>query len=345
MPLEFDPATRTFTSVPRIDPGQAQQYELRQEKVRTQSGEWALQQQKEAWELQKQASAQTANLTQQFLSQWGTGMADLKDLYKSILSGETGGAAGPLSDLQDRIMEEYEEFKTEYQPMEREFFEQAREELGVRRGLVGQMAELAKPDYEGVAGRAGADVTAQSEMARQAEARRTMSLGLDPTSGRFGALTRRSFLDEARNRVIAMNVARRGEKERVAGVTGQALQLTDPSLTAGIGLGLQERRTGMLGTAADIGVAQAGIQRSQAEMVGGYARDVVRPYGELGFTLLGHQLGQGQGVPAPGAGGYGTPAAPTTPTETPAAGVPSLSIRERSGGSNIDWARAHGFRI
>lgn len=326
----------------KVTPEQeAQQLGLRQEGIRTEAAQWGLKQQKEAWEFQKQQSVQTANLTQQFLSQWGTGMEDLKGLYDRILSGQTGGS-GPLADLQTKIMEEYESFKTEYQPIEREFFEQAREELGVRKGLVGQMAELAKPDYEGVAGRAGADVTAQSEMARQAEARRTMSLGLDPTSGRFGALTRRSFLDEARNRVIAMNVARRGEKERVTGVTGAALQLIDPSRTAEVGLGIQERRTGMLGTAADIGVAQAGVQKAQAEMVGGYARDVVRPYGELGFTLLGHQLGQG--VPTPGT--YvtpGTPAAPTAPA--PAASQPPKPGFGGGGGSSLDWSRRHGFNV
>ena len=328
--IQYDRATNTWGTPEQI----AEQYQLRQEGIRTEAAGWSLQQQKEAWQLQKQQSVQTANLTQQFLSQWGTGMEDLKDLYGRILSGETGGS-GPLADLQTKIMEEYESFKTEYQPMEREFFQAAREELGVRKELIGGMRELARPDYEGVAGRAGADVTAQSEMARQAEARRTMSLGLDPTSGRFGALTRRSFLDEARNRVIAMNLARRGEKERVAGVTGQALQLTDPSLTAGIGAGIQERRTGMLGTAADIATAQAGVQKAQAEMVGGYARDVVRPYGEVGFTLLGRQIGQG--VPTPGT--YGTPAAPTTPATTEA----PKSIKAHSGSSFLDWRRAHGM--
>jgi len=273
-------------------------YGLQQEGIRTQSGQLALQQQKEAWELQKQQAGATANLTKQFLSQWGVGMEKLGSLYDKILSGESGGAAtGKLGELTDKIMQEYEDFKTEYQPMEREFFEAAQEELGVRRELTGQMRELARPDYEGVAGRAMADVAGQSEMGRQAAAREAMSMGLDPTSGRFGALTRKSYLDEARSRAIAANLARRGEKERVTGVTTEAMGLIKPSETAAVGLGIQKGRTGLLTTAGELGKAQADIQRSYADIVGNYGEQMVKPYGEVGLTLMGHQLGQGMGVP------------------------------------------------
>jgi len=234
-------------------------YGLKQEGIRTQAGEFALQQQKEAWELQKQQAGATANLTKQFLSQWGVGMEKLGSMYDKILSGETGGA-GRLGDLTDKIMQEYEEFKTEYQPMEREFFEEAQEELGARRELRGQLQQLATPDYEGAAGRATADVAGQSEMARQAAAREAMSMGLDPTSGRFGALTRKSYLDEARSRAIAANLARRGEKERVAGLTTEAMGLIKPSETAAVGLGIQKGRTGLLTTAGELGKAEADIR-------------------------------------------------------------------------------------
>ena len=300
-------------------------YALRQEGIRTGGAEWALQQQKEAWELQKQSAQNTANLTQQFLSQWGVGMEKLGNLYDKILSGETGGAAGPLGELTDKIMQEYEDFKTEYQPMEREFFEAAREELGIRRDLAGQLQRLATPDYEGVAGTAMADVAGQSEMARQAAAREAMGYGIDPTSGKFGALTRKSYLDEARNRAIAANLARRGEKERVSGLTTEALGLIKPSETAGVGLGIQKGRTGLLTTAGELGKARADIQRSYADIVGNYGEQMVQPYGEVGFTLLGHQLGQGGGVPATGI----TPAATTGTTQEQA--IPTRGL-QRTGG-------------
>jgi len=329
---------------PNYAEAQAAELQLTQERTRTEAGTWALGREKEAWELQKKSTTATANLTKQFLDQWGVGMADLKGFYEKILSGETGGAAGGvLGDLQSKIMEEYESFKTEYQPMEREFFGQAREELGVRKELVGQMRELARPDYAGVAGRAAADVTGQSEMARQAEQRKMMSMGIDPTSGRFGALTRRSFLDEARNKAISMNLARRGEKERISGITGQALELTDPSKTAGIGLGLQARRTGMLETAASIGKTQADILKTKADIIGGYAENVVRPYGEFGGTLLGYGIGRGGGMGVP-SGGYTFPGAPS-PAPSPAPGgagtdggmrlQPGLAPSGGGGGSTV----------
>jgi hypothetical protein len=303
--IQYDRMTNTWGTPEQI----AEQYALRQEGTRTQAGEWGLQREKEAWELQKKQSGVTADLTKQFLSQWGVGMESLKDLYSQILGGD-GGTAGPIGDLSKKVLEEYESFKTEYAPLQKQFFEQAGEELGVRKEMIGQLKGLAIPDYEGAAGRAKADVAGQSEMARQAESRRLMSLGLDPTSGKFGALTKKGYLDEARNTAIAMNLARRGEKERVTGITGQAIELADPRIASSIGLGLQEQQTGMLKTTADLARAQADIEGTRAGVVSSYAKDVVSPYGQVGFTLLGQQIGQGTYQPGMSAGA-GIPAEST----------------------------------
>lgn len=311
---------RTRAGIP-MGTGDMNQELYRQEALRTDVGEWGFQREKEAWEMQKQQAGVTAELTKQFLSQWGVGMENLKDLYSQILGGD-GGTAGQVGELSQKVLEEYESFKEEYAPLQREFFQQAGEELGVRREMIGQLRGLATPDYEGEAGRARADVAGQSEMARQAESRRLMSLGLDPTSGKFGALTKKSYLDEARNTAIAMNLARRGEKERVTGITGQAIQLADPRIASSIGLGLQEQGTGMLKTTADLARAQADIEQSRAGIVSSYAQNVVNPYGQVGFTLLGQQIGQGtyagggvpMGAPAPPAGSA-TPQATAIPTD------------------------------
>lgn len=310
---------------------------MRQERLRTDVGEWGLEREQEAWELQKKQAGVTADLTKQFLSQWGVGMEGLKDLYSQILGGD-GGAAGAVGDLSRKVLEEYESFKTEYAPLQKQFFEQAGEELGFRKEMIGQLKGLAIPDYEGAAGRAKADVAGQSEMARQAESRRLMSLGLDPTSGKFGALTKKGYLDEARNTAIAMNLARRGEKERITGITGEAIQLADPRIASSIGLGLQEQQTGMLKTTADLAKTQADIEKSRADVVSGYAQNVVSPYGQVGFTLLGQQIGAGTyaggGVPT------GAPAAPA-PAQTQA--IPTPTPTYSGGNTFLDWRRAHGM--
>ena len=310
----------------RAEQGQAReagQLGIQQERTITGMGEFGLQREKEMWDLQKKSAQSTANLTKQFLDQWGVGMSDLKDLYKSILGGGGTGLgalpaeiSGPMQEFTDKISAEYESFKTKYEPLETAGIESSLGELAARSGMITQLQDLSKADYEGVSGRAMADVSAQSEMGRQAEARRMMGMGIDPTSGRFGSLTRRSFLDEARNKAIAANIARRGEKERVTGITATGLQLIDPMVGANIASGLSGQRTGLLGMGADVTMVgartAADIARAKADIVGGYAENVVRPYGELGFTLLGSGMGgvpttlPGTGIPVGGSGaGYG----------------------------------------
>jgi hypothetical protein len=302
---------------------------VRQEQLRTATGEWALQREQEAWQLQKQSAQATAQLTQQFLNQWGVGMQNLTDLYDRVLSGE--GASGQLGDLSSRIMDELNEFQETYAPMEREFFEQARDDLRARSEMTGQLRDLTRADYEGVAGRARADVAGQSEMARQSAAREAMSMGLDPTSGKFGALTKKSYLDEARNTAIAMNIARRGEKERVAGLTGQAIELIDPRIAAEIGQGLQESRTGMIGNITDIARAQADIESSRANILNSYAQNVVSPYGQVGFSLLGNQIGQGMYA----GGGYAVPMPTSTGGGTTDTGSSVRTAVPITGGSSL----------
>jgi len=67
-----------------------------------------------------------------------------------------------------------------------------------------------------------------------------MGMGIDPTSGRFGALSRRSALDEARNKAAAMTRARQTETARATGLRLEG----------------EEQMTGMLG---DIGQVAGGI--------------------------------------------------------------------------------------
>jgi len=146
-----------------------------------------------------------------------------------------------------------------------------------------------------------------------------LGMGVDPTSGKFGALTRRSYLDQARDEAIAANLARRGEKERVSGLTAQGIQLADPRIASSIGLGLQQSRTGLLSSASDIAAANARIQEAKAGILGGFAQNVVNPFGSIGFGLLGQQIGSG----IYGGGGYSPP--PAIPANVTPVAPPSAS--------------------
>ena len=309
---------------------------LQQERTLTGGGEFALTQAKESWELQKKSAQSNAKLTQQFLDQWGVGMSDLKDIYKSILGGGGTGLgalpdeiSGPMKEFTDKISSEYDSFKENYAPLESAGIESSLSELGARSGMISQFQDLSKADYEGVSGRAMADVAGQSETARQAEARNMMSMGIDPTSGRFGSLTKKSYLDEARNKAIAANVARRGEKERVTDVTARGLELVDPMIGANIATGISGQRSGLLKTGADItntgAKTAADIAKAKADIVGGYAKNVVNPYGELAFTMLGSGMGGG-GYTAPATPGTGIPTSGTAqPSQIETAATPVAS--------------------
>ncbi|MBU1066966.1 hypothetical protein KKE60_04230, partial [Patescibacteria group bacterium] len=167
---------------------------IRQGDAATGAAEFTLQREKEKWDLEKKSAAATQKLTEQFLSQWGVGMDTIKGIYEGILGtgGTTkegaGGAFGGLNDLVSKITGEYDEFKKTYSSLEEAGIESAREDLGMRREALGNLQDLSKADYKGVAGRAMTDVAVQSNAAREAEARNAMSLGIDPSSGKFGAL-------------------------------------------------------------------------------------------------------------------------------------------------------------
>jgi hypothetical protein len=219
-------------------------------------------------------------------------------------------------DINKQMDEQYAEYRRTYDPAAREFLQGAREEAGLRRGMAQSIMDASKPDYEGVMGRAAGDVTAQSEIARQASQREMLSYGIDPGSGRFGALTRRSYLDEARNKAIAMNLARRGEKERVTNLALEGMKVVDPTKQGELALGFARTGAEMLGqkagvakAAADVSIAQtqalSNIARSASDIAGSYGSQVVQPYGEMAGYFLGKSRGNVQlpmtitsGIPA-----------------------------------------------
>lgn len=287
------------------------------------TAKWQLQQQQEAWELQKAGAKQAGELAGKFLQLWTGAMGDVQGMYKQAFSSlegiagqiAGGGADTGLGGIADMIMQEYDRYRTEMAPAEQEFIEGARGEAVARRGMTDRLMELGTADYEGEMGAAVTDVRKQSEIARQAEARRLLGMGIDPSSGRFGALTRKSAIDEARNTAIAMNVARRGEKERVGQLALQGLQVLDPTKMGQ--LAIESRRTGteLLGRTADIAKAEADIQVARTNalsnlagttgsLASGYSTAITQPLGEMAGFYMG-QAGANlpaSAIPSPSTG-------------------------------------------
>jgi hypothetical protein len=247
----------------------------------------------------------SGDLAAQFLTAWGGSINDIKSMYgdaasvlKSLISGESGGAIKPqlggLKDLSDLMKQEYTSYKEQYAPLEKEFMMGAREMGSGKRNILRDLAEGGGKwvDTEGAAGRAKADVAIQGELQNQAEARKLMAMGIDPSSGRFGALTRKGAIDLAGETVRAMNLARQTEK--TAGLArGTALaNAMNPSEFANIGLGIRREGTDILKGAGAMEQARANVQSqylqtmgnlgsSYANMVGGMARDITNPLAEM----------------------------------------------------------------
>lgn len=273
---------------------------------------WQLAQAQEAWDLKKKQADQSSKLASEFLTAWTGSLGDMKNMYQSAfdtLTGLTGsiqsqttGTMGKLTEISDMIGKEYENYRTAYGGAEDEFLGAAREEAQIRQGLVRGIQDASKADYEGVEGRAAADVAGQSDTERQAEARRLMSLGVDPTSGRFGALTKKSSMDEARNTAIAMNVARRGEKERVTNLALEGTKILDPQKTGGMAIAIRKggnemltNQAGVLGKVADVETARTkaitDIAATQGQMTNMYSQSIAQPYGEMAGYFMGQAGG------------------------------------------------------
>jgi len=247
-----------------------------------------------------ESSQATSRITQQFLQQWGdineATLSSLTDTLKSLDSGQAYAGSEQIADLISDVKAQSKQFNKQYGSLESEAIESASADFRSQRELTGQYMGLATPDYEGVTGRAATDVRGASERARQAGAREMMSYGVDPTAGKFGALTRPDYLTQARNEAIAMNLARRGEKERVTDITARGLELIDPTKAAAIASNIQGLRSGLTETRA--GLAEADIEartqiaKTKAD-IAGQITDVGRDYGSAGMTMLGLETAGG----------------------------------------------------
>lgn len=260
---------------------------------------WDLQLSKEQWDFEKKQAAAAGKFATKFMGEWSSAMKGLKDVYgktfDAIFGGGDGGAiggqVGKLNELGDLMTQEYKDYRDKWGATETEFMEQAKVEGQARGQAISELQQYSRPDYEGVTGRAAADVKGQSEIARQSEAREMQGYGIDPSAGKFGALTRRSYLDEARDTAINMNLARRGEKERAAGVSLDIAKTADPRISGNLALGISQGGNALARTAADVYGAGAQAISSQtnslANLTSSYGSQVVSPYAEMAGTMMG----------------------------------------------------------
>lgn len=319
----------------QIDPlAQARERAFIEEKMgRTalDTAKWELQAKKEAWEAQKKQADTSGQLATQFLSNWGGAMTDLKSMFgaagqnlssaMSLLKGEGGGKMpdemkgylSTITDLQNMMKEQYTSYQTQFAPTEQEFLKGAREEMGARREVTGRLLEAGKARPEDAAMRAGTDVKLQAEIGEREAARELMSMGVDPSGGRFGALSRRSAVQTAGEQAKAMNAARIAEKNRATQVNLATAAGLRPEQLASVATNIRGEGTKMLGATADIaragadivgrqqamdlerlrGITQLGT--AQAGLAGQYAQSVVQPFGEL----AGYYLGKSGGAISP----------------------------------------------
>jgi len=265
------------------------------------------------------------------------------------MPAEMKGYLGTITDLQKTMTDNYTSYQTQFAPTEQEFLKGAREEMGARREVTGRLLKEGEARPEDAAMRAGTDVKLQAEIGQRESARELMSMGVDPSGGRFGALSRKSAIQTAGEQAKAMNTARITERNRATQVNLATAAQLRPEQLAATATNIRGEGTKMLGATADIARAGADIVgkqqaidlarlqgltqlgTAQAGLASQYAQGVVQPFGEL----AGYYLGKAGGTINPA--GISTSTAPTVtskrttavPTK-PAAKTPEYDVGNAS---------------
>lgn len=243
--------------------------------------------------------AASSQMTNEFLSKWGDMNQKALEVLTGSLSGTLTGntpASGIYADLIGNIKTQISDFDANYGDATKQLLDTTMQDIQTRRGLVTDLTNMARPDYEGVSGKAAADVGTQFETARGEMARDAMSYGVDPTSGKFGALSKKSTLGEARAKVEAMNRARGAEKERSSGLMINAINAIDPTASANLASNLMNQKGQLLGLQTNAAQALSAAEKAKADTALGIANTIAgigEQYGSLGSSMLGLQTAQG----------------------------------------------------
>lgn len=282
------------------------------------------------------------DLADKFLASWNQYMTDAKGIYNEALKGFDQGydylrdatkSIDALGDIGADVENDLNTFRQQFGPLQGELAEGARGNLRNQQQMGAQLKDLATADYEGAAGRAMADVSQQTEIGRQADARRMAALGQDPTALRSRAISANTTTGEATGKALAANMARRGEKDRVTGITGQAYQLFDPNNLAKTALSirsagdsLQQLRGNLasqsVATRANLANTWGQMATAQGNIGGDVATKIGSQYGDMAGLFAGLNYANNQSLPAA--------PAPTRPSMPSYSGSMAVS----SGGGN-----------
>ena len=275
-----------------------------------------------------EVSKEAMEMSKKYLGEWNEGLKTaggmyneainmLKDTQKSV-SAAYQDISTNMSGMSDDLATEWNSMKSQWGDVQGELVGAAKDDIANRQELTRQYMDLTKSDEEGASGRAMADVAAQSEAGRKAEAMRLQGLGIDPTSGRTRSMMRTSRNEEALNKAMAGNKARLAEKDRVAGLTAEGLKLIDPTKSVDAASAIQTMSNDLLKARSNLEVNRANIQgdltQTSANLAGkygdvasGYASNIVAPKGEMGAAQLGvSQATRPGATAAPSSGGRRT---------------------------------------
>lgn len=253
------------------------------------------------------AAKSAAPLAKKYMQMWQGSLESTKGMFNKAMANVDRGwdAIKTMQDdkvdfskLSGDLESEWNNIKDKFGGLTDQAITMAGEEMTQRAALGKQLTSLAQPDYEGASGRAMADVSGQAAKSRQAEQRRMAGLGIDPTSGRGRSQMNTISQQETLSKATAANQARRGEKERVTGVTTKAMELIDPSKTAKIATDVQGAKNAVMQGRIQVGDAQVrqstgisnaiqGMTGAAANLASGYASSVTAPVGEAAGVYSG----------------------------------------------------------
>jgi len=255
-----------------------------------------------------EVSKEAAEMSKKYLGEWNAGLEKAGGMYNAAIT-EIGKAQGTVADayadvsknmgdMSADLATEWNSMKEQWGGIQSDLVGSAQGDITDRNALKRQFMDLTRSDEEGASGRAMADVAAQSEAGRQAEAMRLSGLGIDPTSGRTRSMMTMDRNAEALNKAMAGNKARLAEKDRVAGLTAKGLELIDPTKSVDAASRIQGMSNDLLATRSNLEVNRGNTMGNlamtsgklagmQGDLAGSYASNIVAPKGELGAAQLG----------------------------------------------------------
>lgn len=206
---------------------------------------------------------------------WGT-----LDEAKGYVSGLTGVA--------NQTLDAWNQYKAEYDPVKKAALSLAGQEYGAKSGYLSKLQNIDNMTYDAEAGRAGATVAQQAEIARQEQARALARQGVNAASGKSQALTQQGFLQEALAKAGAMTSARDTARDKNFSESMTAYSTIDPSKSVGSALAISSGANQLLGQYNDVMTQQAGLANQNASTAGGLANTGVNLASSYGNTQLGY---------------------------------------------------------